>query len=203
MSVRNSGSGRLTSLMALGGLLLAGAALFVSVGPGSSGGDVLGGLPGSFIQIARADVGKGEYQFLPCRREMWVVNRTNGKFVHYQFFDTEMTTVDRSRIAAIDQNVFPLRDTLFLLSDRNLNSYLWVVNTATGDFQMWRANRDGTLTTDELWVQAGEALKGEPSEPRPKRTQRGGLGKPPPPDLPQGPASKKKLAPLRQSTKDS
>ena len=34
-----------------------------------------------------------------------------------------------------------------------------------GDFQLWRANRDGTLTTDESLVPAGEDLMGEAPRP--------------------------------------
>jgi hypothetical protein len=119
----------------------------------------------SLLPRIQADVGKGEYLFLPCRKEMWVVNRVNGKLVHYQFFDNEMGTVERSRIAAISTDLFPLRDTDFILSDRNLNSYLWVANRTTGDFQLWRASRDGTLHTDEKAIPAGEHLRAEAITP--------------------------------------
>ncbi len=133
--------------------------------------DGSGGTSGGFLRTVQADVGRGEYLFLPCRREMWVVNKVNGKLVHYQFFDNELGTVERSRIVAINQELFPLRDTDFLLSDRNLNSLLWVANRATGDFQLWRANRDGTLSTDKEAVSAGTDLRQAPSEPSPVRAE--------------------------------
>ena len=128
------------------------------------------------VQPVEAQGVKGDYVFLPSRREMWVINRVNGKLVHYQLFDTESSTVTRSRIAVIDQKIFPPTDTEFLLSDRNLTGLLWVANRATGDFQLWRANRDETLSTDPFPVAAGDHLRLEASTPvrgRPERTNAG------------------------------
>ena len=137
-----------------------------------SSGDARLDFAGDWIETVRADVGRGEYLFLPCRREMWVVNQVNGRLVHYQFFDNELGTVERSRVAEIKDDRFPLRDTEFILSDRNLNSLLWVCNRATGDFQLWQANRDGSLTTHEKVAEAGSALRETPVEPVQKRRDR-------------------------------
>jgi hypothetical protein len=135
----------------------------------------------SWIPVARADVGKGDYLFLPNRMQMWVVNRTNGKLIHYKFLDNQVGTVERSRIARINTDFFPLKDTEFLLSDRNFTAVLWVVNRATGDFQVWRSNQDGSLTTDDYLVPAGEDLLGEPAKntimnERPRRPSRPAAG---------------------------
>jgi len=124
------------------------------------------------VESARADVGKGDYLFLPYRMTMWVVNRTNGKLIHYQFYDNQVGTVERTRVSQVDAKVFPLKDTEFFLSERNLSSFIWVVNRGTGDFQIWRANRDGSLSTDEQYVQSGEDLRATVFKPTPLRSDR-------------------------------
>jgi len=141
----------LGALFALGGAALWKGSF--SSGPGSLE------FPEGFVEIAHAQVGKGEFLFLPHRMSMWVVNKSNGKIIYYKFRDNQIGEVDHSRIAQINTDIFPLTDTRFLLSDRNLTSYLWVANTVTGDFQMWRSNRDGNLTTDTYPVPAGEDMK--------------------------------------------
>jgi hypothetical protein len=160
-------AGRWWLAVGVGALCLAGASLWRGSGEGF-------GLPEALVETARADIGKGDYLFLPNRFSMWVVNRTNGKVIHYQFFDNQVGTVERSRIAQVSADLFPPADTEYMLSDRNMTAHLWVVNRATGDFQVWRANRDGSITTDEVPVQAGEHLREEPtgrlnSGPPPKR----------------------------------
>lgn len=142
---------------------LAGGALCLSVAALWRGPREGLGLPESLIETARADIGKGDYLFLPNRFAVWVVNKTNGKIIHYQFFDNQVGTVERSRVARVNTEAFPSADTEYLLSDRNMTAHLWVANRATGDFQVWRANRDGSLTTDEVPVQAGEHLREEPT----------------------------------------
>lgn len=154
--------GFLATLSVLAVLYWVGA---VDLGGGNPGGGDGPGIHHGWLERAHADVGRGEYQFLPCRRQMWVVNRTNGKIVYYKFFETEDGKVERSDVSAIDLNVFPTRDTQFMLSDRNFTSLLWVANIATGDFQMWRANGDSTLTTGRVAVPAGDHLLEDPSSP--------------------------------------
>jgi len=145
-----------TAVLAAGALCLAVASLWRGPREGF-------GLPEALVETARADIGKGDYLFLPNRFTMWVVNRTNGKIIHYQFYDNQIGTVERSRVAQVNADLFPPADTEFVLSDRNMTAHLWVVNRATGDFQVWRANRDGSITTDEVPVQAGEHLRQEPT----------------------------------------
>ncbi len=142
------------SALALGGRALSTA--------GSTGASVV---RDGLIEAAYADTGKGDYLFLPNRLSMWVINRINGKIIHYQFYDNQVGTVERSRISSINLEWFPLRDTDFLLSDRNLTSFMWVVNRVTGNFQVWRANRDGILSTDQWPVPAGEDMQGEAMPP--------------------------------------
>ncbi len=154
----------------LGALLaLGGAALWRGSSAGTNATDE-NFFSDVLIQRAYADVGKGEHIFLPHRMAMWVINRTNGKIIHYLFYDNQVGTVERSRVGQINPEIFPPSDTGFVLSNRNLTSYLWVVNYATGDFQVWRSNRDGTLSTDAFPVPAGEDLRSVSISP-PKTTQ--------------------------------
>jgi hypothetical protein len=107
----------------------------------------------------RAALGEGDYLFLPNRKNIWVVNRRNGLFVHYKFVDTADGAIERSHIARVDQSVFPPEDTVYSLSERNITDFLWVCNRRTGDFQLWRRSvRDGRLTTDPEVVQAARHL---------------------------------------------
>jgi hypothetical protein len=99
----------------------------------------------SLLRSASADLEQGDYEFYPNRRSVWVVNRTNGRMANYQFRDDELGSVDRSRIAQIDLNTFPRKDTVISLSDRNLNNVLWLCNVRTGDVQMWHLTKDGSL----------------------------------------------------------
>ena len=94
---------------------------------------------------AVADLGDGDFQFLPSRRSMWVVNRANGRMAAYTFLNNEYSTVQRSRVAQIDLAAFPMADSVVMMSDRNLNSIVWVANRKTGDVQMWNLARDGEL----------------------------------------------------------
>ena len=85
---------------------------------------------------------------MPNRRSIWVVNRTNGRMANYVFRDDEVGSVDRSRVTQLDTQAFPRKDTVLLLSDRNLNNVLWVCNVRTGDVQMWHVGRDGNLKSE-------------------------------------------------------
>jgi hypothetical protein len=67
---------------------------------------------------------------------------------NYHFRDDEVGSVDRSRIASINLNTFPRKDSLVCLSDRNMNNILWVCNVRTGDVQMWCPARDGSLKAE-------------------------------------------------------
>lgn len=85
----------------------------------------------------------GEYLFLPNRRSVWVINRTNGRLANYEFLNNEYNTVERSRVGQVDTRTFPAEDTMFEISDRNLSNNLWVCNVRTGDVQLWTVSRDG------------------------------------------------------------
>ena len=91
------------------------------------------------------DLGEGNYFFLPTRRTIWVVNRDNGRMVNYEFIDNEFMTVQKSRVARIDQVTFPPDESSYLLSDRNWHSIIWVCNRRTGDVQLWELVRDGEI----------------------------------------------------------
>ena len=140
---------RLTRICARGRwLLIAGILAGFAAGrtwPGGGESAPISVWPQAFCQEAAADLGAGDYAFFPNRKEIWVVNRSNGRMANYNFRDEELGNVERSRVAALDLNAFPRKDTVLMLSDRNLNSVLWVCNTRTGDIQMWHRVRDGEL----------------------------------------------------------
>lgn len=102
------------------------------------------------LKEASADLEDGDYDFLPNRRSVWIVNRSNGRMANYTFHDDELGSVDRSRVASIDLKEFPRKDTVLRLSDRNLNNILWVCNVRTGDVQMWHLGRDGILRAETM-----------------------------------------------------
>lgn len=104
--------------------------------------------PFGILREAHADLEEGTYDFFPNRRSVWIVNRDNGRMANYHFRDDEVGSVDRSRVAQIDLNTFPRKDTVLILSDRNLNNILWCCNVRTGDVQMWYPGRDGTLRSE-------------------------------------------------------
>ncbi len=127
--------------------------LFQSLFQSSPGthGVVSGGASSGVFRAGelQAALGDGDYVFLPNRKNMWVVNQRNGLMVHYKYLDDQEGRGERSKVAQINQAVFPPADTVYLLSDRNIIDLLWVCNRRTGDFQLWRRNvRDGRLTTD-------------------------------------------------------
>ncbi len=97
------------------------------------------------VAAATVDLGEGEFSFLPSRRTVWVVNRTNGRMAAYTFLNNEYSTVQRSRVAQIDLNAFPAEHSSITLSDRNLNQILWICNSRTGDVEMWQLTRDSEL----------------------------------------------------------
>jgi len=139
---------RRAMLVFLLGVTAGGGGLYLLDRGRSSGGTddagFLSALPG-ILREAHADLEDGDYAFFPNRRSIWVVNRTNGRMANYHFHDDELGSVDRSRVAMLDTNAFPRKDTVIHLSDRNMNNVLWVCNARTGDVQMWTLGRDGAL----------------------------------------------------------
>jgi hypothetical protein len=118
------------------------------------------------LKEAAAELDQGEYEFFANRRSVWVVNRTNGRMANYLFRDDDLQTVERSRIATIDLNAFPRKDTVFHLSDRNLNNILWVCNVRTGDVQMWHPTRDGVLRPAGPIATSTDLMEREQQAPR-------------------------------------
>ena len=103
-----------------------------------------------------------DFRFLPNRRNMWVGNRRLGTVVHYRLTDTMKGAVERSHVAHVDQARFPVRDTVYKISERNVTDLLWVCNRRTGDFELWRRNvRDGRLVPDDLPIEAGAHLRND------------------------------------------
>ena len=90
----------------------------------------------------------GDYRFLATRKTIWVFNRENGRFAAYRFLDDEESTIERSRVAQINQTTFPAEDTVFLTSDHHLTEAVWVCNARTGDVQLWSYRTGGTLGAD-------------------------------------------------------
>ena len=174
MTVRMTRLGALTLSWCLAAA--AGSALTLGAAALLVGRPSAGGLPArdGWVELAMADTGKGDYLFLANRLSMWVINRVNGKIIHYEVKDNSLGTVERSHVSAINLEWFPMRDTDFLGSDRNLTPYLWVVNRVTGNFQVWRVYRDGNLITDQFPVPVGEDMQADPTAPM-LREDRGGV----------------------------
>lgn len=105
-----------------------------------------------------ADLGDGDYLFLPNRRTVWVVNRRHGRIANYHFRDDQEQTVLRSRVVTLDPKDFPQGDTYYCLSDRNLTDVLWVCNVRTGDVQLWRARADGNVVAEGQVVTSVDLL---------------------------------------------
>lgn len=123
---------------------------------------VLASLPAQ----AAADLGDGDYLFLPNRRTIWVVNKRNGRFANYHFKDDEAGTVERSRVVTLDAESFPPLDTVYLLSDRNLTEVFWVCNKRTGDVQLWIPKADGRIAADKPIATSIDLMKRASSQTR-------------------------------------
>lgn len=149
-------------LVALGAAVTLGLTIAViSLLPVFDSGSVSGNAGTGWFEPGElhAAIGDGDYLFFPNRRNMWVVNRDNGRLVHYKFIDVTQGKVERSHVAQINQKLFPPGDTLFKISERNISDFLWVCNVQTGDFQLWRRSvRDGRLVTDPSVVSASQSL---------------------------------------------
>jgi hypothetical protein len=195
MTVRMTRLGALTISWCLaaaaGSALTIGAAALLG---GRSGGS-MASVGDGWVEKAMADVGKGDYFFLANRLSMWVINRSNGRLIHYEIKDNSMGTVVSSHVGQLNLEWFPMRDTDFLGSDRNLTPYLWVVNRVTGNFQVWRVYRDVNLITDQFPVPVGEDMQAEPTPPM-LREDRGGVSPmhrlPPAPEEPAAEPAKKR-----------
>ncbi|MEM7236001.1 MAG: hypothetical protein AAF517_27795 [Planctomycetota bacterium] len=94
-------------------------------------------------EIVAPGLGTGDFEFLPNRRTMWIVNRTTGRFAHFDLRNDQERTVHRSQIGSVNLREFPSESTDFLLSDRNYDAMLWVCNRVTGVVQLWRVNPRG------------------------------------------------------------
>ena len=96
-------------------------------------------------EMVNSDLGVGEYEFLPNRRTLWVINRTKGRFANFHFRSDQDRTVLRSRVIEVDPSDFPPADTDYLLSDKNFTELLWVCNRRSGDVQLWQPKGDGNV----------------------------------------------------------
>jgi hypothetical protein len=85
------------------------------------------------------------YRYLPARQNLWVVDETSGEVIFFKFPDREDRPIQRSKSFEIDRERFPAEKTEYLLSERELTSVFWIVNKETGDVQVLRYQRDGTV----------------------------------------------------------
>lgn len=120
---------------------------------GLSFGDGLDAAMGQLLPAVVAqsteDLGQGNYAFLANRRQIWAINKLNGRFAGYHFREDEDRTVERTRVVTLDQKIFPPADTIYMLSDRNLTEILWVCNKRTGDIQLWSPRIGGDVTSEK------------------------------------------------------
>ena len=103
--------------------------------------------------------GDGDYAFFPYRRYLWVVRRSTGTaqfFIVPESKDGDQP-IESSRTYTIDQNLFPLDQVRYQISERNLTNYLWIVNTTTAKAIFIRARRDGGFDESPL-VDAKKSL---------------------------------------------
>lgn len=148
----------ISGLLALSGLA---AIVIAFAAERSAGVPVFGRVP---LPELRAELGSGDFVFLPNRRGMWVVHPQLGRLIHYRFLDSADGAVERSFVAEFDLKLFPPADSTFVLSENNLTDLLWIGNRQSGDFQLWRRNvRDGRLITDPVPVAAERDLVANPS----------------------------------------
>jgi hypothetical protein len=87
------------------------------------------------------------YVFLPARQNLWVVDNVKSQIIFFKFPDREDRPIQRSKVFSIDRTRFPRDVATFVLSEREVTSILWIVNSATGDVQVVRYQRDGTVGT--------------------------------------------------------
>ena len=148
--VKKSGKNPIVTVLLLGAALCLGSLLQTNSSDrtNTEGQPLDAFAPSLFPQLlgqVANDLSAGNYQFLPNRRSIWVVNRSNGRLANYLFMNNEAGTIQKSRIGEIDMTIFPREDTAIVLSDRNLSSTLWVCNTQSGDVQMWELLHDGEI----------------------------------------------------------
>lgn len=94
-------------------------------------------------------LGDGEFAFLANRKQIWAINKSQGRFAGYHFREDENRTVERTKIVTLDQKTFPPADTIYMLSDRNLTEVIWVCNKKTGDIQLWSPRIGGDVTSEK------------------------------------------------------
>ena len=92
-----------------------------------------------------ADGPDGDYAFFTYRRYLWLVHKPTGKAQFSLLPDSKNSTqpIEPSRVYAVDQELFPLDQVRYQISERNLTNYLWILNPTTGKAMFIRARRDG------------------------------------------------------------
>ena len=158
VSMNKSGNSRGTARQALmllgvafafGFGLAGGGLLFLSPGAPHGGDSSLSHfLPTVAAQSAGA-LGDGEFAFLANRKQIWAINKSEGRFAGYHFREDEERTIERTKVVTLDQKIFPPADTIYMLSDRNLTEVIWVCNKRTGDVQLWSPRIGGDVTSEK------------------------------------------------------
>ncbi|HBO50638.1 MAG TPA: hypothetical protein DD471_01540, partial [Planctomycetes bacterium] len=94
-------------------------------------------------------LGDGEFAFLANRKQIWAINKSEGRFAGYHFREDEERSIERTKVVTLDQKTFPPADTIYMLSDRNLTEVIWVCNKRTGDVQLWSPRLGGDVTSEK------------------------------------------------------
>ncbi|MFN0057284.1 MAG: hypothetical protein ACKVX7_02410 [Planctomycetota bacterium] len=109
-------------------------------------------------ELAYAATATGDYSFFPYRRDVWIVCHSKGtaQFFHSPESTTSEQPPVKSRVYTIDRTLFPQDQVQFLISERNLTNYLWIVNPTTGNGRFIRARRDGGFDESPIIESAKE-----------------------------------------------
>ncbi|MFQ5653401.1 MAG: hypothetical protein ACE5GW_01555 [Planctomycetota bacterium] len=91
------------------------------------------------------------YTFLTFRRNLWLIRHTEGTVQYFIFPESEEQPLFRSQLLEIDRESFPVDQVRYQLSERNLASYLWILNPVTGKALYLRARRDGSFEASSLF----------------------------------------------------
>jgi hypothetical protein len=135
-----------SALLVIFGALLGAAAMLVRDDPAPV-------FPGALFAQEDHQVGGntgGDYLFFTFRRNLWTVHRPSGTVQFLMFPDGKEQVIIRSRVYQVDPAAFPPDQTRYLLSERNLTTFLWVLNPVTAKAQFVRAGRDGALEFSEV-----------------------------------------------------
>lgn len=92
----------------------------------------------------------GEFTYFTFRRNLWVIHRPTGQIQFFMFPDGSEQVLVRSGIYQVDLTEFPVEQTQYQLSERNLTNFLWILNPYTGKARYIRAQRDGTFDVSEV-----------------------------------------------------